>query len=60
MTGIFIRTVPSVMQQFGCSQDAAQRYCDLRDEGYSTDQAKLMAGLSDPPEDEDLDKEPAT
>jgi hypothetical protein len=38
------------MRQFGCTQETAQRYCDLRDEGYSMEQAKLMAGLSDPPE----------
>lgn len=50
MGGIFIRTVPNVMQRFDCSQDTAQRYCDLRDEGQSTEQAQLMAGLSDPPE----------
>jgi hypothetical protein len=48
--GIFIRTVPNVMQHFGCSQETAQRYCDLRDEGHGSAQAQLMAGLSDPPE----------
>lgn len=47
---IFIRTVPNVMQHFECSADDAQRYIDLRDEGYSSEQAALMAGLSDPPE----------
>lgn len=47
---IFIRTVPNVMRHFGCDADNAQRYIDLRDEGYSTEQAALMAGLSDPPE----------
>lgn len=53
--GIFIRTVPHVMQHFGCSQETAQRYCDLRDEGYGSEQAQLMAGLSDPPEDDEPD-----
>jgi hypothetical protein len=48
---IFIRTVPNVMQHYGCSADVAQRYIDLRDEGYSMAQAALMAGLSDPPDD---------
>lgn len=47
---IFIRTVPNVMEHFGCSAEDAQRYIDLRDEGYSVDRAKLMAGLSDPPD----------
>jgi hypothetical protein len=54
--GIFIRTVPNVMQHFGCSQETAQRYCDLRAEGHGTEQAQLMAGLSDPPEDEPEDE----
>ena len=49
--GIIIRTVPNVMYAYGCSAETAQRYVDLRDEGYSMAQAKLMAGLSDPDED---------
>lgn len=52
---IFIRTVPNVMQFYGCSAEDAHRFIDLRDEGYSTDQAAIMAGLSDPPEDDDMD-----
>jgi hypothetical protein len=48
--GIFIRTLPNVMQHFSCSADDAQRYIDLRDEGHSSHQAALMAGLADPPE----------
>jgi hypothetical protein len=47
---IFVRTVPGVMQHYGCSAEDAQRYIDLRDEGYSMHQAALMAGISDPPE----------
>lgn len=50
MSGIFVRTVPAVMENFGCSAETAQRYMDLRDEGYGPEQALLMAGLSDPPE----------
>jgi hypothetical protein len=47
---MMIRTVPNIMQHYGCSQETAQRYIDLRDEGYPQHQALLMAGLSDPPE----------
>lgn len=49
---IITRTVPNVMQAYGCSAETAQRYTDLRDEGYSMEQARLMAGLGDPPDDE--------
>lgn len=48
---IFIRTVPNVMQHFGCTADDAARFIDLREEGYSTQQAAVMAGLSDPQDD---------
>jgi hypothetical protein len=48
---IFTRTVPNVMQHYGCSAEDAHRFIDLRDEGHSTEQAAIMAGLSDPPED---------
>lgn len=47
---IFIRTVPNVMAHYGCTADDAQRFIDLREEGFSTQQAALMAGLTDPPE----------
>lgn len=47
---IMIRTVPNVMEHYDCSLENAQRFCDLREEGYPTHQALLMAGLSDPPE----------
>ena len=52
MSGIIFRTVPNIMQAYGCSEDTAGRYCDLRTEGYSREQALLMAGLSDPPDNE--------
>ena len=42
-----------VMAQLDCTVEGAQRYLDLRDEGYSQYEAKLMAGLGDPPEPED-------
>lgn len=44
----WVRTVASVMAQFGCDRHDAQRYCDLREEGYPMHQAKVLAGLSDP------------
>lgn len=47
---IFIRTVPNVMAHYGCTAESAQRFIDLRDEGYSREQAALMAGLTDPPD----------
>jgi hypothetical protein len=47
---IFIRTLPNVMRHFDCSAESAQRYIALRDEGYSSFQAAIMAGLSDPPD----------
>lgn len=47
---ILVRTVPALMLHYGCSAETAQRYMDLRDEGYAMEAAKLMAGLSDPPE----------
>lgn len=53
---IFIRNVPNVMRHFGCSADDAQRYIDLREEGYGNYEARLMAGLSDPPDPEAIDR----
>ena len=56
---IFIRTVPNVMRALNCTAEDAHRFIDLRDEGYSTERAMLMAGLSDPPEpSEGLHSEP--
>lgn len=52
---IFIRTVHNVMAHFGCTAEDAQRYIDLRDEGRSTFQAAVMAGLADPPEPSEPD-----
>lgn len=40
-----------VMLQFGCDEADAQRYIELRDEGYNQYQASLMAGLADPHDD---------
>lgn len=49
-----IRTVPNIVERYGCSHERAQRYMDLREEGYPQHQALLMAGLSDPPEIEPI------
>lgn len=48
---LFIRTVPNVMQHFRCSAEDARRYMDLREEGYGYEQAAVMTGLADPPDD---------
>ncbi len=48
---IGIRTIPNVMRYFDCTAEDAARYIDLRDEGYGAEQAELIAGLSDPPDD---------
>jgi hypothetical protein len=45
---IFVRTLPNVTAHFRCSEESAQRYIDLRDEGHGSYQAALMAGLADP------------
>lgn len=47
---IFIRSIPNVMQHYGCTAEDARRYSDLRDEGYAPEQAAVMAGLADPPD----------
>lgn len=43
-----ISRVERTAVQLACTADEAQLYLDLRDEGYSSYQAKLMAGLADP------------
>jgi hypothetical protein len=35
------------------ADETIQRYCDLRDEGHSQYAALLMAGLADPPEEDE-------
>ena len=41
--------IQRTMAQYKCSASDAQRFIDLRDDGYSITQAGLMAGLIDPP-----------
>lgn len=54
---ILVRTVANVMAAYECTAEDAQRYIDLREEGYPMHQALLMAGLADPPEEQDAEKE---
>lgn len=37
-----------IMSHYQCSAEDAQRFIDLRDEGYSTYQSAVMSGLRDP------------
>ena len=43
-------SVQRIMQSFSCSEEDAIRYLNLREEGYSSYRAKLMAGIADPPD----------
>jgi hypothetical protein len=47
---IFIRTIPNVMHHYNCTAEDAQRFIDLREEGFDTYRAAVMAGLRDPDE----------
>lgn len=49
--------IERVMLQFNCSVDDARIYLEHRDEGYSAYQAKIMAGLADPPDPDPEDDE---
>lgn len=40
--------VRSVAAKFDCDLETAQRYLDLKEEGYTTYEAKVMSGLSNP------------
>lgn len=40
--------VQRVMDRYGCDQEDAVKYLDLREEGYSQYQATVMAGIHDP------------
>lgn len=42
------RRLQRVTQHFRCGEENAQRFIDLRDEGYSSYVASVMAGLADP------------
>lgn len=47
---IIVRSPKEIMRVYNVDFDTAERYCDLRDEGYSTYAAKVMSGISDPDE----------
>ena len=49
-----LERIKRVMQMYHCSREGAERYLDLREEGYTKYQAALMAGIADPydPEEE--------
>lgn len=40
--------IQRVMETYDCDYETAQRYLDLRAEGYNYVQAQLMSGMSDP------------
>ena len=58
--GIIVRGFGGIMQAYGCTAEDAQRYLDLRDEGYTRHEALLMAGLIDPPEPPEPPTQPET
>lgn len=45
--------IEHVMRKFRCEREDAERYLDLRDEGYDRYQAAVMAGLADPHDPEE-------
>ncbi len=48
------RTIENLRTVYPFATDGdLQRYIDLRDEGYPSHVARVMAGLSDPPEPDD-------
>lgn len=40
--------IKRIMNQYRCDEHNAQDYLDLLEDGYSSYQAKVMAGLIDP------------
>ena len=45
-----IQRIKRIRDLYGCSQEDAEKYLDLLEEGYSGTEALLMAGLADPPD----------
>lgn len=39
-----------IIAHYGCTAEDAQRFIDLREDGHSTYEASVMAGLADPHE----------
>ena len=46
------QAINSIISKYNCSEEDALTYLYLRDEGYSSQQAGLMAGISDPSDSE--------
>lgn len=40
--------IDAIRAKYNCDEDDARYFLDLREEGYSTYQAAVMAGLIDP------------
>lgn len=40
--------IKSIMERYDCSNEDAVRFIDLREEGHTTYEAAVMAGLRDP------------
>ena len=44
-----LQRIKRLQDLYGCTVEDAQNYLDLIEEGYSSTQALLLSGLSDPP-----------
>ena len=51
-----LKRIKRLQDLYGYSVEAAQNYLDLIEEGYSSTQALLLSGLSDPLEDEETEE----
>ena len=49
----FQQAIDSIISKYNCSEEDAVRYLYLKEEGYSSQQAGLMAGISDPSDPSD-------
>ena len=47
------QVINSIISKYNCSEEDALTYLYLKDEGYSSQQAGLMAGISDPSDPSD-------
>jgi hypothetical protein len=51
-----LQRIKRLQDLYGCTVEDAQNYLDLIEEGYSSTQALLLSGLSDPLEDEETEE----
>ena len=49
-TTVLLTRQERIMAHYGCTAEDAQRFIDLREDGHSTYEASVMAGLADPHE----------